>query len=186
MQINMEEVEQEKLKEYLVQCEKVFEFGCGGSTVLMSGMENIKTIHSVESDKNWVSAVKKQVGGRVNFHFVDINTAPGLWGHPKDKSKISEWPNYSGVLSKIPDYYPDLIFVDGRFRVACALKSLEKMNAQSHLMVHDYGLDRNYNVIEKWFKKVDSADTLFVFTKKENIDQEEINKAIKEYEYIDD
>jgi predicted RNA methylase len=186
MEVLMSSNEKVKLTEYLLKCEKVFEFGCGGSTSLMCDIKNIKTIHSVDSDKNWINRVKKQVGEKVNFHFIDINADPSNFGHPKDQSKISEWPNYSSVLKNLSNYYPDLIFIDGRFRVACALKSIEKMKPYSYLIIHDYHPSRNYNIIEKWFKKIDSAGNLCVFTKKESIDMEQVNKALKEYEYDHD
>ncbi len=179
-----------KFKEYLQKSTDVFEFGCGGSTVLISHLENIKNLHSVDSDLNWINKIKEKVKKNVVFHFVNIGELT-YWGHPKDESQKTEWPKYSNVLKDLHDYFPDLVFVDGRFRVACALKSIEKMKKESYLIMHDYApsffhvQDRSYGVIEKWFNKIDSADTLSVFKKKENIDTQEVQKILKQYEYDD-
>lgn len=184
MDISMSPPEIGKFKEYLRESTNVFEFGCGGSTVLISHLKNIKTLHSVDSDLNWINKVKEEVKENVVFHFVNIGELTA-WGHPKDESQKSKWPKYSNVLKDLPDYFPDLVFVDGRFRVACALKSIEKMKKESYLIVHDYHPSRNYSVIEKWFNKIDSVDTLRVFKKKENIDTQEVQKILKQYEHDD-
>ena len=184
MNIQMTDDEIAKLKEYANKSNDIFEFGCGGSTVLISHLKNIKNLHSVDSDLNWINKVKEKVKENVVFHFVNIGEI-GDWGHPKDESQKAEWPKYSNTLKDLPDYFPDLVFVDGRFRVACALKSIEKMKKESYLMVHDYHPSRNYSVIEKWFNKIDSVNTLSVFKKKENIDIQEVQEIIKQYEYDD-
>jgi len=184
MTVHMKPIEILKLMEYLVKCEKLFEFGCGGSTTLMCDIKNIKTIHSVDSSKNWINSVQKEVGKKVNFHFVDINADELNWGSPKDKTKISEWPTYSSVLKDLVNYYPDLILVDGRFRVACALKSIARMKKDSYLMIHDY--TTLFQTVENYFNIVDKAGSLYVFSKKNNIDEQALKKDIKKYEYICD
>ncbi len=182
MDISMSPPEIGKFKEYLRESTNVFEFGCGGSTVLISHLKNIKTLHSVDSDLNWINKVKEEVKENVVFHFVNIGKLAD-WGHPKNKYQKSKWPKYSNVLKDLDDYFPDLVFVDGRFRVSCALKSIEKMKKHSHLIVHDYHPSRDYGVIEKYFNKVDSVDTLSVFRKKYKIDTQEVQKILKQYEY---
>ena len=47
------------LQTYLLKSENVFEFGCGGSTIFISNNENIKNIHSVDSDIDWITCLKK-------------------------------------------------------------------------------------------------------------------------------
>ncbi len=57
MDISMSPPEIGKFKEYLSESADVFEFGCGGSTVLISHLKNIKNLHSVDSDSNWINKV---------------------------------------------------------------------------------------------------------------------------------
>tara|TARA_R110002020_G_scaffold70186_1_gene182207 strand:+ start:29481 stop:30134 length:654 start_codon:yes stop_codon:yes gene_type:complete len=173
------------LQTYLLKVKSVFEFGCGGSTTFISENKNIKKIHSVDSDINWINVIKKSCPKKTKLHYVDINANPVNWGHPKDYSKIENWPKYSSGLLKIRNFFPDLILVDGRFRVACALKSIERMKKNSYLMIHDY-TGGKYNGVEKYLNIIDKSCSLYVFSKKNNINKQELEKDIKRYEYICD
>ena len=172
------------LQTYLLKSENVFEFGCGGSTIFISNNQNIKNIHSVDSDIDWINKVKEDLPKKTKLRYIDINADSHNWGHPKDHSKIDDWPKYSSALLKIRNFFPDLILVDGRFRVACALKSISRMKKDSYLMIHDYTLI--HQRVENYFNIVDKARNLYVFNKKNNINERELKKDIKRYEYICD
>lgn len=98
--------------------------------------------------------------------------------------KIYNWSDYSNSILKI-NYISDLILVDGRFRVACCLKSYIIMNNKSILLVHDYKYRKNYHVIEEFFDIIDKVDTLYVFKKKDDklIDKKKLDKMIIKYSY---
>ena len=64
---------------------------------------------------------------------------------------------------------PDLILVDGRFRVAAALESLPRMRSDAKLVVHDFWNCEQYQVILPFFECVDRTDTLAVFRRKEEL-----------------
>ena len=172
------------LQTYLLESENVFEFGCGSSTIFISNNENIKNIHSVDSNIDWINKIKENLPKKTKLHYVDINADPDNWGHPLDHSKIDDWPKYSSVLLKIRNFFPDLILVDGRFRVACALKSISRMKKDSYLMIHDYTL--KFQRVENYFDIVDKAGSLYVFNKKNNINERALKKDIKRYQYICD
>ncbi len=142
----------------------------------MASLPNIKTIHSVDSTIEWINQAQKDnnVKEKVTFHYVDINADPHNWGQPKDESKIQAWPNYSSALQNL-SYYPDMVFIDGRFRVACALKSIENIRDDSYLIIHDYVNRPQYHIIEKYFQRKDEADTLCILKKKKNIDMDEVS-----------
>ena len=181
MKAIMSSDEQEKYKEYLLKSSKIFEFGSGGSTVLAASLPNIETIHSVDSNAKWINKVDKQTNKKVIFHYIDINSTSANWGFPKDRSKIEDWPKYSEVLSTL-NYRPNLVFVDGRFRVACALKSIKNMEDDSYLVVHDYLNRSYYHVIEKFFEKIDEESTLCIFKKRQGVDNEELDLMISKHE----
>ncbi len=97
----MTDKEREKYEEYLSKATSVFEFGCGGTTILTASFANISSIHSVDSVLNWINKVDKNLNvGRekVTFHHIDINAYENQWGEPKDDSKLEFWPDYSSAL----------------------------------------------------------------------------------------
>ena len=61
-------------------------------------------------------------GGQFSIHGVDIGEV-GDWGVPKNLTNSSTWPSYSDAILKY-GYEADLVLVDGRFRVACALHAV--------------------------------------------------------------
>lgn len=149
------------------------EFGMGGSTLLAK--EYAERICSVESNADWIAKVG------MNAVYVDINADPDNWGWPKDESKRENWPQYSSGLDAI-DWIPDVILVDGRFRVACALKSIAHMSSETLLLIHDYVPRKAYHVVEKYLNKLATCNTFAVFAKGDNT--EGLADVIAGHEYM--
>jgi hypothetical protein len=164
---------------YLKESKSYFEFGSGGSTCLAVQL-GIPSIVSVESDINWINKLRtfQVVKDKVQFHYIDIDANPDNWGYPKTLNKISNWHYYSGVITP---YNPDLIFVDGRFRVACCLRSWLIMSEDSFLMIHDYKDRTQYHIIEQFFELVESLNTLYVFRKKADVDIRLVYSTLDKY-----
>ena len=67
----------------------------------------------------------------------------------------------------------DLVFVDGRFRVACVLQTI--LNCKNPIiLVHDYPDRGYYHIIEKYLNVIEAKNSLYVFRKKENISDEDV------------
>lgn len=150
---------------YLSKASVYFEYGCGGSTVLADSYTNISKIYSVESDQNWIANVKLNLANsKSQFFYIDLNA--GAWGRPKDESKKDNWPTYSSQMSHISEK-PDLVLVDGRFRVACAANAYTHMSDSGVALVHDYER-ASYHVIEKIYTPIERCDNLVALAKKPN------------------
>jgi len=91
-----------------------FEFGSGGSTNLASYYK-VKT-YSVESDAKWHENLKKN-GILVNYITIDLKVKS--FGYPGKETNIDDWKKYIQAYKK--EYNANIILIDGRFRVACAL-----------------------------------------------------------------
>jgi len=129
------------------------EFGSGGSTVqAATKFKNIQKIVVSESDKKFVhyllgrSDLKREAAsGRLVMRHADLGPV-GAWGFPKDRSHVKQWPAYSSYNNSLSEFNPpfwfDMVFVDGRFRVACLLKALKATPSdridQTVFAVHDY------------------------------------------------
>ena len=172
-------------RRYLSGASIVFEWGCGKTTEIAarycaSDKNSVKEVHSVDSHNFWIEELKsKKV--KAKFYYVDINAKKKL-GHPKDKSKIKNWPAYSGKILELSTP-PDLVLVDGRFRVACALKLVSVLPKHGFLLVHDWNR-KAYHVITAFYDIVEVCGRFCVLKKKGAIDQERLKAMIKRYELV--
>lgn len=169
--------EQTLFKKYLYNASYYFETGSGGSTYLASQAENLLRIDVVESDINWMEILRTsepvnfaECGKKMlHFHYVNINanTTLGGWGTPKDRSLQSMWGMYAGAISLYAGSpwkpKPDLVFIDGRFRVACAAHAYRVVPDNATIMIHDYKIRKHYKIIEKILEPIEEANNLAAF-----------------------
>jgi protein O-GlcNAc transferase len=179
---HMSENEINVLKKYLSKSTYYFEFGSGGSTVLAHKYKNIKKITSIESDKEYSKYIQK-IASSANIIHINIGDTIE-WGKPKNKNNYNNWPNYyKAWLNK--DYNPDLILIDGRFRIACALiVALNNGNYQDQIiLIHDFNNRSSYHCILDYFDIIESVDTLVVLKIKSNINKDECNKLLLKHSH---
>ena len=184
--------EKKLLIKYLKKSKKYLEFGAGGSTFLALLKSNTK-IYSVESDINWLNYLREwriikffEKNQRLNFNFVNIGKTKEF-GFPADEKHKDLFPNYSKSVYEINDITDfDTIFIDGRFRVACTLAAILNTKQDTKIILHDYAKRENYHIIEHFLDKIESADTMVVFKKKDNINIDEVKDLYEKYKYIAD
>ena len=175
MQLLMTPKEVELFKSYVLNAISYFEYGCGGSTVLVNSYPNIKYMVSVDSCSEWIKKTTRQISNsvKVNFYYVDINGSCEGWGAPIDNSKMCDWIKYpSSILEQKEDF--DLILVDGRFRVSCCAAAAIKMSKDSILLLHDC---ERYKEIP--LKKIDQVGSLAAY-KRDSLYEEELLKILNQ------
>jgi hypothetical protein len=132
---------------------KVLEYGSGGSTRFIS--QRCKFLVTVESDRKFLKAVEKGNDELTNISYIYANIGPTkTYGQPiKLLSCIykKRWKSYAqspwNLNEGINEY--DTIFIDGRFRVACALTSvLENRKESFSILIDDYFKRAEYKDIE--------------------------------------
>jgi len=129
------------------------EFGSGGSTMAATRV-GVPTV-SVENDPKFAAAVKKAAGRNVTLLAVDTGVT-GATGFPlfrrPSSARIARWRRYvEAPFSILDERFPDLILVDGRWRVACALEAARRAKLAGEaplIMVDDYRGRAHYAVIE--------------------------------------
>ena len=163
---------------------RYFEWGSGGSTELAAWRvltSHDLEVHSADSSEAWSAqlAARSQVisqardTGKLTFHAQSIGTV-GAWGVPTNwtmrpaSSRQRSSENYvDKPLSRAGGQF-DLILIDGRFRVACALKALQHAHKETRVLIHDFSGKRlmtyhYYTLISHhWYTKVTAAGTLVV------------------------
>ena len=161
---------------YFMKPENIyFEFGSGGSTNLASYYK-LKT-YSVESNLQWHEKLKKN-GIIANYITVDLNA--GLYGYPGKKTNITDWKRY--IQSYKKEYNADIILIDGRFRIACALDIFSKIRNDTIILIHDYASRKQYHILERFYIKIKTWENLSLFLKKpyiKNIPKNIFNYTIK-------
>jgi hypothetical protein len=143
------------------------EFGCGGSTA--NAIEiGVPKIYSIESDISWIDKLKENdyIENAIRFGqltFIHANIGPTAeWGHPVGKSHLSQWPNYYlSIWNQLPTD-PDLVFIDGRFRVCCALITFLLTPPECLVAIHDYSNRPQYHILEKYSVVLERIDKLIV------------------------
>lgn len=112
------------------------EYGCGGSTVYAFNNSSSKIV-CVDSDKEWLDMAFNFMPGRldrVEACYVNIGEI-SEWGFPTtpkvDGIAYCSWP---WTRTK----YADLVLVDGRFRVACTVKTMMEAEPGTPIIFEDY------------------------------------------------
>ncbi|WP_306319625.1 MULTISPECIES: class I SAM-dependent methyltransferase [unclassified Streptomyces] len=170
--LHMSGEESKLFKEYLAGRHLYLEFGCGGSTVA-AAQAGIQRIVSVESDLAWINMLREHpsLGGKdVTFHHADVGET-GAWGKPTSDRYAFRWPTYSQIpWAELGDAVPDVVLVDGRWRVACALQTIVRCPPTTLLMFHDFWKRGHYHGVLNYTDHVATAGTLAVLRPRQNVD----------------
>jgi len=166
------------LKKYANKAVNVLEFGVGESTELFNASDSVQSIVSVESDRNWLAAMVLKDLSKVDFTYVEMGTRPNTWGQPTEEFK-KVWSYYSDQALKHPNV--DTVFVDGRFRVACMLKAAITCGDDCVFIIHDYNWRPYYFILEDFLEKIEEAENLAIFKKKE-CDHSALEQTIRTFE----
>jgi protein O-GlcNAc transferase len=184
--------EKSTLLRYFQNADFYFEFGAGQSTLLACSTNNIRKIVTVETDPKYIediarnsSCVASSLSGRLEPRFIDIGPTVA-YGYPADESKKSNWPKYSESILLYSDSLqgPDLVLVDGRFRVAAALSSILSLRINGFILIHDFFTRPHYYEVLKYLDLVDCVDELAVFQPKPDISFKELETDLKHYQMI--
>jgi len=158
----------------------IVEFGCGGSTAEWL-QHRAERIVSVESDPAWLTQLRDHpdlvdavASGRVTLIHADIGPT-GPWGQPRGREHIDRWPGYWSAVWESPaiveaDQPVDLVFVDGRFRVACALNAALHIDSGAAIVIHDFAPRPHYHVVLKHLDVVATAESLIVLQRRADFD----------------
>jgi hypothetical protein len=157
------------------------EFGCGGSTVYACNEAKVRTVISVDTDPMWVEHVKKECPSErsarqdeTTLHLLHVDLGPvENWGTPKDNNRARDFWKYSTSpweMAARENAVPDVVLIDGRFRVACFLYSLLAARKGTLIIFDDY-LDRpEYFVAEKYCQLEGKAGRMGFFFVSKNFD----------------
>ncbi|MEP5154314.1 hypothetical protein [Planktotalea sp.] len=171
------------VKQHYEQANVILEYGSGGSTVLASEMPD-KVIYSIESSRVWTKMMRTwfEHAQPVSMPMLKhVNIGPtGKWGSPKDASRFQSYHLYPLSIWDADSFrHPDVILVDGRFRVACALTAMLRCTKKTTLLFDDYESRKGYHVIEDFLEKEAVVGNMAQFTVRESaLTREKLTEVI--------
>ena len=136
---------------------KVFEYGCGGSTVYLC--ERASSVVSIEHDREWFAILSGKIrelnlvnwnGKMIEPESAGIATKsiadPDEYGTADEKLSTYRFRNYAAAIDAFPDGEFDWVLVDGRSRPSCVKHAIPKVKAGGYLLLdnsdRDYYLER--------------------------------------------
>lgn len=154
MSINpsMPEAETACLTEAYTNARVILEYGSGGSTRLGSQMPG-KYILSVESDRDWARNLRREIAASkprspVTIYHADIGVTAD-WGRVVDERGWRQYHRYPNSIWDEPFFrHPDVILIDGRFRVACLMTAVLRIERPVLVLFDDYEDRTKYQLAE--------------------------------------
>lgn len=151
--LTLPEAEAAWLRACCEAADTILEYGSGGSTVVAAGMAG-KRVFSVESDAEWLARMEAWFAAHppqaaLHLHHGDIG--PTLkWGHPAGPKAYRSFHQYPLSVWDREDFvHPDLVLIDGRFRVACFYTVLMRATRPVTVLFDDYIEREHYHGVEE-------------------------------------
>jgi hypothetical protein len=168
-------------KTYVKNAKVYFEWGSGGSTCYVSQQPHIKKIYSVESDYNFVK--KLEYLQNVEFIYCEMDSI-NHWGQPGKNARTTQKITYSDAI--LDKQNVDFVLIDGRFRVACALKCFNVISEDTYIAFDDFLHRSQYHIILDYYDIISNQkEGVMVILKKKNVPSPS-SELISKYELIED
>ena len=118
-----------------------------------------------------------------------MNTQPKNFGRPGKNSTILQKINYSNQIKKLNKKCRqsiDFVFIDGRFRVACCLKSFNVIKNNCLIAFDDFLNRPYYHIVLDYFDIIEQTEDkrMVILKKKNNVSVSQ--DLIRKYELIHD
>ena len=152
-ELTLPEAEAAMLRAAYERAGVILEYGSGGSTVM--GAELGKRVVSVESDRDWAQMMRGWFAqnppkGEVDVIWSDVGPTKE-WGHPVDDRAWKRFARYPLEVWDLPEFaHPDVVLVDGRFRVGCALATAYRITRPVALYFDDYVPRKRFHEVEEF------------------------------------
>ena len=167
-------------REELGKAERYAEYGVGASTIYIAKNFTCE-IRAVESDREFAKIIADQVQGRATILCPDLGPTKE-WGYLNSYSHRENYSDY--FFSIFSDYNPDLIYIDGRFRVACFFASLLKGAPGTAIIFDDFPHRFEYHIVLEILKPVKISERAALFEIPNDLDKDSIKRLLDKFEYV--
>lgn len=166
-------------------CKVYGEYGCGQSTKWMLANTGA-AVHSVDSSDEWVARIKSEAAAldRLDLRWVDVGRI-GDWGRPLGYEKRRRFRDYVfSPWDRGED--PDLVLIDGRFRVASFFATLLRARPGTIVLFDDYVGRAQYEIVEEFVPLGERCGRQACFAVPAGIDKVEASRMLEKFEYVMD
>jgi len=168
------------------------EYGMGGSTRFAGSIPSIQRITSVDTSLEWIQNVQRDPevkggydSGRIKLVHIDLGPL-AEWGNPANEDRRDHWPEYCGVIHGV-EPAPQLVYVDGRFRVSCVLEAVGRLGTSAVIVVHDFWDRPQYHIVLELTNVLASSDRMVALRKRTVTFNETLFNLLREsYRYVKD
>jgi len=169
------------------------EFGSGGSTIL--ALRHGCPVVSVESDRYFKAAVESAIRAHPlpspqRYRLISADIGPTAWYGmpilPLARFYSHRWPRYAqapwGLYAAGEFPWPQVVLVDGRFRVACTLECMVRIppEVRFQVLVDDWAGRPEYAGLESLCTLSSRRGRMAVFTRPVDFDYEAAAAALRE------
>lgn len=160
------------------------EYGCGESTIYVAKNYNCQVM-SIDSSIEWIRNVKDKCKNlsKVKLHHANIGIIEN-WGRPINYKNSENFPDYTDWLWQ-QKVQPDVVLIDGRFRVCCFLTCIFYARSGTKIIFDDYNRER-YHFVERFIlpTKINQRQALFITNGSSSFDANELRKAIEQFRFV--
>jgi len=170
----------------ILSCQVYGEYGCGASTVWVAHHTAAKIV-SVDSSAEWIAKVElENESYREKLHIdrVDLGEI-AAWGYPTTYRYRSRFHDYVASPWR-HGVKPDLVLIDGRFRVACFLHSLLTAEPGTRLIFDDYNNRPHYHLVEEFCPVKEREGRQALFLVPDQLDRSAIVVEAEHFLYVRD
>lgn len=163
------------------------EYGMGQSTLAVARASSVR-IQAVDTalawrDRVWADLDESQRERTQLFH-IDLGEV-GNWGFPKSYEHRDRFPMYfDGPWAD--GFDPQLVLIDGRFRVACFLTSLLRAKPGTLLLFDDYTDRAYYHIVEEVLRPLQQTERQAVFEVPALVDTQAISTMLAQFCFVMD
>ncbi len=171
-------------KRLLNQASCYGEYGCGASTRWVLNNTAADVI-SVDTSRYWLEkTITAPHRDRLLIKHTDFG-AVHSWGRPLDYNRRHSFADYTDFLWQQTSK-PDVVLIDGRFRVCCFLTSLKYAAAGTAILFDDYIARPHYHIAEDYVARADTCgrQCLFIVPPKSAIDSAALDKDIIHFRHV--
>jgi hypothetical protein len=173
----------ELFKKYVAKAKLYGEYGVGESTQYVF-QNTTAVIRGVDTSQRWIQHVMQDKLGsaRIDLQWVDVGPLDD-WGRPSDYSKRANFSHYVESLWKGAEK-PDVVLVDGRFRVSCFLYSLAQAAPETVIIFDDYTERPFYHVVEEFLSPTSVCGRQAIFCVPEGLDREKLLAESMRFNFV--
>jgi hypothetical protein len=121
---------------------------------------------------------------RADLHHVDLGPV-GEWGRPTSYARRERFGDYFEYIWQ-GERAPDVVLIDGRFRVACFLTSVLRSAPETSLIFDDYVNRPYYHIVEEILPRREVCGRQALFVTDGGMNKSDAQALLEQFRHVMD